>query len=301
MCISHNPSFQGCCDLDPCSRDTGDCPQSLLHPAAFKSVLGDTSSTSPYNTASKMTTPTADFSFSTRPMIDINPSTTTGTQLSNTLTTHVSEITSYNTMPTGPSEVIATSISTFTAMQISVYTVPYSSSDSNYPPDSSLLSTGTSTLAPSSLDSTSTTFLPQAASSTSLSPTNSNPLPPSKTTNMKLIACGTTGGIAFILIFAILFWFLRRRQKRNNNSRDEPTDTWLPWTRRVKEIPRTTLSSYPFKEMASPTSTSSGEVANETWNASLRDYRNIRMMDIMRHGMNSTYFLLLLLARTNDL
>ncbi|KAG4434965.1 hypothetical protein IFR05_009546 [Cadophora sp. M221] len=37
-CALQTPSFQGCCDVNPCGGDGTGCPSSLLHPAAFKSA-----------------------------------------------------------------------------------------------------------------------------------------------------------------------------------------------------------------------------------------------------------------------
>lgn len=37
-CALQTPSFQGCCEVNPCGGDGTGCPSSLLHPAAFKST-----------------------------------------------------------------------------------------------------------------------------------------------------------------------------------------------------------------------------------------------------------------------
>ncbi|THV44493.1 hypothetical protein BGAL_0629g00010 [Botrytis galanthina] len=190
-----------------------------------------------------------------------------------------------------PSIVTVTSISTFTAVRISVYTLPYISSGTTYFSDSLSLFTTASTSVPQSPDSSSITSPLYAASSTSLSPTTSTALPSGTTTDTRLIAWGASGGVAFILVFALVSWLLRRRQKRANKNNSKPIiaslSTRLPWKKTSKEIPRISLSSYPFKGMAPSTSNTSEEGVNETWSASLRDYRNLGLMNVSKLGLNN--------------
>ncbi|KAF7944578.1 uncharacterized protein EAE97_005211 [Botrytis byssoidea] len=190
-----------------------------------------------------------------------------------------------------PRIVTVTSISTFTAVRISVYTLPYISSDTTYLSDSLPLFTITSTSVPTSPDPSSITSPLYAASSTSLSPTTSTALPSGTTTDTRLIAWGASGGIAFILVFALVSWLLHRRRKRANKNNSKPIttslSTRLPWKKTSKEIPRISLSSYPFKGMAPSISNTSEEGANETWSASLRDYRNLGLMSISKLGLNN--------------
>ncbi|KAH7323581.1 hypothetical protein BKA65DRAFT_598163 [Rhexocercosporidium sp. MPI-PUGE-AT-0058] len=40
-CAMQTPSFQGCCEVNPCGGDGTGCPSNLLHPAAFKSAPTD--------------------------------------------------------------------------------------------------------------------------------------------------------------------------------------------------------------------------------------------------------------------
>ncbi|KAL2063095.1 hypothetical protein VTL71DRAFT_6167 [Oculimacula yallundae] len=63
-CAMQTPSFQGCCEVNPCGGDgsAGGCPSSSLHAAAFKSVTSDpvvTSTSSPKATASESTKSTS--------------------------------------------------------------------------------------------------------------------------------------------------------------------------------------------------------------------------------------------------
>ncbi|TGO28238.1 hypothetical protein BPAE_0030g00240 [Botrytis paeoniae] len=194
-------------------------------------------------------------------------------------------------MAAGPSVVTVTSISTFTAVRISVYAVSYSSSNIPHPSDSLSLFTTTSTAVTNSPESSSITSPLYAASSTSLSPTTSTSHPSGTTTNTKLIAWGATGGVAFILVFALVSWFLRRRRKRVNKKNSKPITTplftRLPWKKKSKEIPRISLSSYPFKGMAPSTSNASEEGVNETWSASLSDYRNLGLTDVSKLELNN--------------
>ncbi|QSZ33682.1 hypothetical protein DSL72_005253 [Monilinia vaccinii-corymbosi] len=52
-CSNQNPSFQGCFDIDPCSGDATNCPQSQPRPAAFKYVTTASNFKSSLNTAFK--------------------------------------------------------------------------------------------------------------------------------------------------------------------------------------------------------------------------------------------------------
>ncbi|KAJ8071453.1 hypothetical protein OCU04_001773 [Sclerotinia nivalis] len=348
ICASHNPSFQGCCDINPCSANATYCPQSQLHPAAFKAVTPASNSTGSFNTTlPTVTFPVATLLLSTLSMttipeafsIDWSPSSaykgpsratrwnytaystrtssnyttsrnetmlaslsyfptsdtplSTGTALMNVSSTHLSNADNNDTVMTaGPNIVTVTSVLTFTAVRISVYTVPYSLSDSINPSDSTSLSTAGTISTSNSLDSASRTSSPQAASSTSLSPVTSTTPPPDTTTDTKLVAWGATGGVAFILIFAFISWWLRRRRKRTTNNSEKPTTisllSWLSWKQKRKEIPRISLSTYPFKGMAPSTSRNCENVINETWSASLRDYRNLKVMDMAEYGMGNT-------------
>ncbi|TGO64813.1 hypothetical protein BCON_0005g00090 [Botryotinia convoluta] len=347
ICSSQNPSFQGCCDIDPCSSNATNCPQPHLYPAAFKSVttalsfpgsqittfqtsilptatfpLPTISMTTPPGASttdqflssaypkSSRTTPWNSTGYSTQSSSNYSnsgaePTTSsilyfttssipisTGIAPSSTLLTNCSDANNKSTfMAVVPSIVTVTSISTFTAVRISVYTVPYSSSDTTYPSDSLPLFTTTSTPVTKSPDSSSITSPLYAASSISLSPTTSTALPSGTTTDTKLIAWGASGGVAFILICALVSWFLRRRRKKANKNNSKPMttslSTRLPWKKTSKEIPRISLSSYPFKGMAPSTSNTSEEGVNETWSATLRDYRNLGLIDVSKLGLNN--------------
>ncbi|CAD6443664.1 2f4f5dca-bd39-409b-85d7-cf95bb10df68-CDS [Sclerotinia trifoliorum] len=213
----------------------------------------------------------------------------TGATLLNLSSTHVSNADKNGTViTTKPNIVTVTSVLTFTAVRISVYTVPYSLSDSIYPNYSTSLSTARTVTSSSYLDSASSSH--RAASSTSPSPVTST-LPPDTTTDTKLVAWGTSGGVAFILIFAFISWWLRSRRKRASKRSEKPTTisslSWLPWKQKRKEIPRTSFSTYPFKGMAQPTPNKSGNFMNETWSASLRNYRNLRTMDMAKYGTDT--------------
>ncbi|ESZ98616.1 hypothetical protein SBOR_0986 [Sclerotinia borealis F-4128] len=348
ICASHNPSFQGCCDSNPCFGNATRCPQSELHPAAFKSVT--TASTFPgsQNTTFRtLTLPMATFSTATFPAATISGAITTdqppisgytgssrtipwntiacATQTSSNYTNSKNEPTtasnlyfhtsstslptetgssntSYtylsntsnngNGMVAGPTTVTITSISTFTAVRISVYRVPYSLLDSTYSSISSPLPTNTILYTSSSLESTSIPSPLHAAVSTSLPPATGATLPSGTTADSKLVAWGATGGIAFIFIFTFVSWWIRHRKKRINNNEKTITSfssfAWLPWRKRKKDLPRTSLSTYPFKGMAPSTSVNNEEVVNETWSASLRDYRNLGdMMTAARYDSHS--------------
>ncbi|KAF7956816.1 hypothetical protein EAE96_004142 [Botrytis aclada] len=216
----------------------------------------------------------------------------TGIAPSNTMLTNCNAANNQSTfMAAVPSIVTVTSISTFTAVRISIYTVPYSSSDTTLLSDSLPLFTTTSTSVPKSPDSFSVTSPLLAASSTYLSPTTSTALHSGTTTDTRLIAWGASGGVAFILVFALVSWLLRRRRMRDNKNNSKPiatsSSTRLPWKKMSKEIPRISLSSYPFKGMAPSTSNTSEEGLNETWSASLRDYRNLGLMDVSKLGLNN--------------
>ncbi|KAI9647258.1 hypothetical protein NHQ30_003641 [Ciborinia camelliae] len=335
------PSFQGCCDNNPCLGNGTTCPQSQLYPAAFKSVT-----TSPNFTGSEDTTfqtatlPMATFStvaitgaeptnrspvsensglaritpwnttaYSTQASMNFtnstNGSTTasdlyfhtlsssypTDTEVPNTSSIFLGNTNSTDSaMTAGPSTVTITSILTFTAVRISVYTVSYSLSDSTSISDSSSLPKTTATSISNPLMSLSMPSPLHAAGSTSLPPATITTLPPSTIPDSKLVAWGATGGVAFLLIFTFVSWWLRRRKKTSNNNSEKiigtaSSITWLPWRRR-KELPRTSLSTYPFRGMAPSTSTDRGEV-NETWSASLRDYRNLGGMAAVAHSMNN--------------
>ncbi|KAF7872438.1 hypothetical protein EAF04_003359 [Stromatinia cepivora] len=268
-------------DLSPSSAHTGPSSTTRWNATAYSTQ------TSSNYTASRNETILASLSYSPTS----NAPLSTGTALSNRSSTQLSnDDNDGSAMTTGPSIVTVTSVLTFTAVRISVYTVPYSLSDSIYPSDSTYLSTAGTVTTSSSLDFASTTH--QAASSTSLSPITSTTLPPSTTTDTKLVAWGATGGVAFILIFAFLSWWLRRRRKRTTKTSEKPTKvsslSWLPWKQRRKAIPRTSLSAYPFKGMAPSTLRNSGNAINETWSASLRDYRNLKVMDMAKYGMGNT-------------
>lgn len=191
----------------------------------------------------------------------------TGTVLLNVSSTHLSNTDNNGiSMTAGSSIVTVTSVLTFTAVRISVYTVPYSLSDSTYPSDSMSSSTARTVTSSSHLDSASSSY--QAASSTLLLSDTSTTLPPDTTTNTKLVVWAATSGVALILIFAFLSWWLRRHRKRTINSSEKPTTifslSWLPWKQKRKEIPRTSFSTYPFKAMAQPTPNNSENFMNET-------------------------------------
>lgn len=352
ICSSQNPSFQGCCDIDPCSRNATNCPQAHLYPAAFKSVTNTLSSSGSQSTTFQTSIlPTATFplpiismtippgastndqflssadpkssrntpwnstgystqSSSNYPNSGAEPTTSsilyfttssipisTGIVPPSTTLTNCNAANNKSTfMAAVPSIVTVTSISTFTAVRISVYTLPYISSGTTYSSDSLPLFTTASTV-PQSPDSSSITSPLYAASSTSLSPTTSTVLPSGTTTDTRLIAWGASGGVAFILVFALVSWLLRRRQKRANKNNSKPIitslSTRLPWKKTSKEIPRISLSSYPFKGMAPSTSNTSEEGVNETWSASLRDYRNLGLMNVSKLGLNNGTCLLL--------
>ncbi|KAF7901201.1 hypothetical protein EAF00_003422 [Botryotinia globosa] len=347
ICSSQNPSFQGCCDIDPCSSNATSCPQAHLYPAAFKSVTNTlsfsgsqsttfqtsilptatfplsitsmtippgasttdqflssaytkSSSTTPWNSTGYSTQSSSNYSNSgaepTRSSIlyfttSSIPISTRSAPLSKTLTNYNAANDESTFMAAVPSIFTVTSISTFTAVRISVYTVPYSPSDTISPSDSLPLFKTTSTSVPKSPDSSSIISSLRAASSTSLSPTTSTALPSGTTTDTRRIAWGTSGGVAFILVFALVSWLLRRRQKRANKNNSNPIttslSTRLPWKKTSKEIPRISLSSYPFKGMAPSTSNTSEEGVNETWSASLRDYRNLGLMNVSKLGLNN--------------
>ncbi|KAF7900544.1 uncharacterized protein EAF01_007846 [Botrytis porri] len=198
-------------------------------------------------------------------------------------------------MAASPSVVTVTSISTFTAVRISVYTEAYSSSDTPSHSDSLSLFTTTSSPVTKSPDTSYLTSPLYAASSTSLPPTTGTALHSNTATDTtidtKLIAWGASGGVAFVLVFALISWFLRRRRKRVNKKISKPIitslSTRLPWKKTSKEIPRISLSGYPFKGMAPSTSNTSEEGVNETWSASLRDYRNLGYMDVSKLSLNN--------------
>ncbi|KAK6606304.1 hypothetical protein H4I96_04766 [Botrytis cinerea] len=321
ICSSKNPSFQGCCDIDPCSSNATNCPQSHLYPAAFRSVTtasnvaGSRSTTFqtgilptatfPIPTISVTTPPGAStidqflsleyskFSktaswnntgYLTQSSLNYSNSGTESTTPSifyltasnipsftqiapsGTILTNFSDSNNdSSSISTNPNIATVTSISTFTAVRISVYTVPYSSSESAYPSDSLPLLT--------------TTSAPVANSPGS-----------STTADTKLIAWGATGGVAFILVFALVSWLIRSRnraKKNNNKPIIASLSTRLPWKKTSREIPRISLSSYPFKGMAPSTSNSSEEASNETWSASLKDYQNMGLMDGSKIGMDN--------------
>ncbi|KAF5874362.1 uncharacterized protein Bfra_004367cb [Botrytis fragariae] len=347
ICSSQNPSFQGCCDIDPCSSNATNCPQPHLYPAAFKSVTtalsfpgsqGTTFQTSilptvtfPLPTISMTTphvasttdqflslaypdsskaTPWNNTEYSTQSLSDHSNSgaepttssilyfTTSGIPIStgivppSTIFTNCGDANNKSTFIAAFTSVVTvTSISTFTAVRISVYTVPYSSSNTPSIPDSLSLFTTTSSPVTNSPDSSSITSLLYVASSTSLSPTTSTALPSGTATDTKLIPWGATGGVAFILVFALVSWFLHRRRKRADKTSRKPIitslSTRLPWKNAPKEIPRISLSSYPFKGMAPSTSNTSEEGIDETWSASLGDYRNLGLMDVSKLGLNN--------------
>ncbi|KAM0131331.1 hypothetical protein ACHAP3_006983 [Botrytis cinerea] len=195
-----------------------------------------------------------------------------------------------SSISTNPNIATVTSISTFTAVRISVYTVPYSSSESAYPSDSLPLLTTTSAPVANSPGSSSITSPLYVASSASPSPTPSTAPSSSTTADTKLIAWGATGGVAFILVFALVSWLIRSRnraKKNNNKPIIASLSTRLPWKKTSREIPRISLSSYPFKGMAPSTSNSSEEASNETWSASLKDYQNMGLMDGSKIGMDN--------------
>ncbi|TEY83155.1 hypothetical protein BOTCAL_0025g00140 [Botryotinia calthae] len=348
ICSSKNPSFQGCCDIDPCSSNATNCPQYHLYPAAFKSVTtasdvagsqsttfqtsilqtatfalptismttppgastsdqflsleySKSSKTASWNNTGYLTQSSSNYSNSgtestTSSILHLTASSIPGfTQIapSGTILTNFGDSNNNSSsIATNPNIATVTSISTFTAVRISVYTVPYSPSESAYPSDSLPLLTTTSTPVINSPDSSSTTSPLYVASSTSPSPTPSTAPPSSTTTDTKLIAWGATGGVAFILVFALVSWLLRSRRSRAKKNSNKPItaslSTRLPWKKTSKEIPRISLSSYPFKGMAPSTSNSSEEAANETWSASLRDYRNMGLVDVSKIGMNNS-------------
>ncbi|TGO38487.1 hypothetical protein BHYA_0074g00360 [Botrytis hyacinthi] len=347
ICSSQNPSFQGCCNIDPCSSNATNCPQAHLYPAAFKSVtnalsfpgsqsttfqtsilptatfpLPTISMTTPPGAStndqflssaylkSSRTTPWNSTGYSTQSSSNYSNSgdeatassilylTRSGIPISTRITPPSTILTNSNAanskgtfMAAVPSIVTATSISTFTAVRISVYTLPYISSETTRLSDSLPSFTTTSTSVPKSSDPSSITSPLYTASSTSLSPTTSTAFPSGTTTDTRLIAWGASGGVAFILIFALVSWLLRRRRKRANKNNSKPIttslSTRLPWKKTSKEIPRISLSSYPFKGMAPSTSNTSEEGVNETWSASLRDYRNLGLMNVSKLGLNN--------------
>ncbi|KAF7931812.1 uncharacterized protein EAE98_004548 [Botrytis deweyae] len=347
ICSRQTPSFQGCCDIDPCSSKATNCPQAHLYPAAFKSVtntlsfLGSQSTTfqtsilptatfplsiismttppgasttdqslssaypklsrtTPWNSTGYSTQSSSNYSNSgaeptTSSILYFTPSSipiSTGIAPPSIILTDCNAANNKSTFMAAVSSIVTvTSISTFTAVRISVYTVPYISSDTTYPSDLLPLFTTTSSSVQKSPDSSSMTSPLYAASSTSLSPTTSTALPSGTTTDTRLIAWGASGGVAFILVFALVSWLLRRRGKRANMNNSKPIttslSTRLPWKKTSKEIPRISLSSYPFKGMAPSTSNTSEEGVNETWSASLGDYRNLGLIDVSKLGLNN--------------